>query len=386
MDADIGPGATCVIGVQAQVDGSALGRLRGPVKIELSVDGITDELDAVMCQRFCRGDPLIMRRTSRPMARTMAVDAAKTAKDIRRDLVAKLTEPGAELTVTVREQSIARPPVGCVLIVSTQAGDRGDFGPRALAALSDADGLVAEDRRTARRWLKSLNLPSPLLAAADSDIESIAARLLRGDRLAVLATGLADPIGEAGRRAIAGASRVGAAIIPIAGPAAGFAALVAGTPTERYQWRGILPASGRLRRGVFREAADGTTATAVVVEPGDLSAVLAELAAFVGDRQVSVCMDVGEDTETVSAGPAIELGRDGSMPRPRAPSLVVVSARPASAEASTSGEGDSGVVDRMITSLVDQGAPTRMVAKALADASGISRQEAYAKVLAGKRG
>ena len=383
-DRDIGPRATCVLGVQARVDGPALGRLRGAVRIELSAAGITDELDAVMCQRFCRGDPLIVRRTPQPMARTLAVDAEKTAKDINRDLVAVLADPKAELTVTLREQLTGAPPIGCVLIVPMLTANAGDVSPRTIAALDDSDGLVAEDAGVARRWVKSLKLTAPLLAMGDTDAEAIAARLRRGDRLAVLATGLADGIGAAGRRAIAGAHQAGAEIIPVTGPAAGFAALMAGAPIDRYHWLGVLPASGRLRRSVLREAADAAVATAMAIDPTDLADVLAELGSAVGDRQVSVCLDVGRATETVVQGTASGLSKDRSMPRPRAGSLIVV-APPTTDDEQQSDHGGAAPLREMVSSLLVQGTPTRVVARALADALGISRQEAYARVLAGKR-
>lgn len=384
-DHDIGPSATCVLGVQARVDGPSLGRLRGAVRIELSAAGITDALDAVMCQRFCRGDPLIVRRTSQPMARTLAIGAKKTAKDIRRDLVAALADPQSELIVTLREQPSAMPTAGCVFVVPLLAADSRDVSPRLLAVVADADGVIAEDRGAARRWLKSLNLKPPLLAMGDTDVESVAGRLRRGDRLAVLATGLADAVGAAGRRAIAGARQAGAAIVPVTGPAAGFAALMAGAPADPYYWLGTPPTSGRLRRSVMRQAVDTRAVTAMVVDPSDFAGALADLAGIDGERQLTVCLDVGKDTETVVHGAASDLCRDHAMLRPRAGSLIVVSPPPTAEGESTPEDGNSASIERMVVNLLHQQTPTRVIARALADALGISRQEAYARVLAGKR-
>lgn len=96
-DADIGPRATCVIGVGAQVDGDPR-LLAGPVEIALEAGGIRQRVTAEANPFATHG--FVVRKSDFRGHDTLAVNADAAASDLDRELVAAL-QHGAELTVRI---------------------------------------------------------------------------------------------------------------------------------------------------------------------------------------------------------------------------------------------------------------------------------------------
>ena len=60
---------------------------------------------------------------------------------------------------------------GTLTVVATPLGDRRDLSPRAVAALREADLIVAEDTRSARRLLVEVGVDTkaPILSCIDAN-------------------------------------------------------------------------------------------------------------------------------------------------------------------------------------------------------------------------
>jgi hypothetical protein len=123
IDDDIGPRATCVIGVGADEKRAGLGALSGPVEITLNAGGHRQVVHAYANPFLDPVDGLIVRRSDFRDRDTLAINADAGAADLDRALVHALADLGAHLDVRIRP--VGNPPA--VVAVT----DRADHGWRA---------------------------------------------------------------------------------------------------------------------------------------------------------------------------------------------------------------------------------------------------------------
>jgi hypothetical protein len=151
---EIGPRATCVAAVGAQVESGDLLGLRGWIDLTIEAGGATDVVRAHANPAFADGDRLVVRRAAAPVRDAFLVDADKGASDLDPKLVAALKGPGSTVTVSLEPVRDARAGRGA-LIVSPGApwSIPGQDAARA-ADLSLRSPLGAEDIELARRSLE----------------------------------------------------------------------------------------------------------------------------------------------------------------------------------------------------------------------------------------
>ena len=148
-----------------------------------------------------------------------------------------------------------KPGPGRLTVVATPLGNEGDLSPRAVAALRDADVVVAEDTRSARRLLTAIGAAAskPLLSCFDANeaarAEDVVARLTAGAQVALISEAGTPLVSDPGYRIVAAAIAAGVRIVPVPGPSALLAALVAaGLPTDRFLFLGFPPRKSGGRR------------------------------------------------------------------------------------------------------------------------------------------
>jgi 16S rRNA (cytidine1402-2'-O)-methyltransferase len=185
-----------------------------------------------------------------------------------------------------------RPP-GRLTVVATPLGDVRDLSPRAAAALREAELIVAEDTRSARRLLAEIGAASgptilpTILSCFDANetarAAEVAARLADGGDVVLVSEAGTPLVSDPGYRIVAAAIAAGARVVPIPGPSAVLAALVgAGLPTDRFLFLGFPPRKSGARRRLFA-GVQALPYTLVFYEsPLRTAATLFDLAAVLG--------------------------------------------------------------------------------------------------------
>ena len=130
----------------------------------------------------------------------------------------------------------------------------------------------------------------------------------------------------------------GGTVVPIPGPSAVLAALVAsGIPAPRWAFEGFLPRKGAERRERLARIAADDRATVLFEAPGRTAATLRDLAAACGpERLAAVCRELTKRHEEIRRGP---LGRAGGGGRPPHRSRGEVTIVVAGAAAGAAGDG-----------------------------------------------
>jgi 16S rRNA (cytidine1402-2'-O)-methyltransferase len=273
---------------------------------------------------------------------------------------------------------------GVLFVVSTPIGNLGDVTARALETLRACDRIVAEDTRRTRQLLSHFAIAGKPVDrldahATEDDVRRVLDRLARGETVA-LATdagtpGVSDPGAALTRAAIAAGVRV----VPIPGPSAALAALVASglAGDAGFRFVGFLPRDGSARSEALATIA-GTPEVVILFEaPGRVRGTLRDLADATPDRTACVARELTKVHEELTRGTCAELARDE---REWLGEIVLVLGPHAPAEREARVDDDA--LDARIDEALAQGLHARTVADRLAAWSGRPKRSVYERVVA----
>lgn len=218
-------------------------------------------------------------------------------------------ETGAGRAFIVEGCRIAAAPLDPGLhVVATPIGNLADVTLRALATLAAADRIACEDTRITRRLLDRYGINRPLTAYHEHNAEAkrpeLLAALQRGEAVALVSDAGTPLVSDPGYRLVRAAAEAGHRVIPVPGPCAALAGLVAaGLPTDTFLFAGFLPSRGGPRTSRLRSLS-GVPATLVFYEsPRRLVASLAAMADILGrDRSAAVARELTKHFEEVRRG------------------------------------------------------------------------------------
>jgi 16S rRNA (cytidine1402-2'-O)-methyltransferase len=275
-------------------------------------------------------------------------------------------------------------PQGVLYVVASSLGNPGDLSPRAVATLGAADVVFAEDTRTARRLCESHGIDPPLRSCFDANEEERAAEavgLLRaGKRLALLSEAGTPAVSDPGFKVVRAAIDAGIQVVPIPGPSAVLAALIAsGLPPDRFIFLGFPPRKSGARQ-LFFGRFQGLPATMIFYEsPHRVAETLADLVAVFGpDRPAALARELTKTHEEIVRDSLGSLAARYTEDRPLGEVTLVVGG------ASDAGEleavADPAVAERG-RRLLAAGYSPRDVADILAAETDRGRKETYALVL-----
>jgi 16S rRNA (cytidine1402-2'-O)-methyltransferase len=306
------------------------------------------------------------------------------------------TEAGAERAGPAPERTAAS---GRLFVVATPIGNLRDVTLRALEILGTVPLVAAEDTRHTRRLFARHGLATRLVSYHARNAAARGPELLahlRGGADLALVTDAGTPlVSDPGGELVAAWAAEDGTVVPIPGPSAVLAALVAsGIAGPRWAFEGFLPRSGRERRTRLARVADDPRTTVLFEAPGRLAATLADLAAACGpDRPAGVCRELTKIHEEVRRGSLAELAAAvaGGAIVARGEVVIVVgdaaggSAHRAPGAATTDPGGGEALARARsdVERLVAGGAARGDAARRVAAATGIPRRRLYGAEEAG---
>ncbi len=136
---------------------------------------------------------------------------------------------------------------GTVWIVATPLGNLGDLSPRARQTLEEADLILAEDTRRAGHLLQLAGIAGKRFLSLhehneEGRIDEVLALVSQGMQVALVSDAGTPLIADPGYRLVAACRRQGVPVVPVPGPCAPIAALMAsGLPPYPFVFLGFLP-------------------------------------------------------------------------------------------------------------------------------------------------
>jgi 16S rRNA (cytidine1402-2'-O)-methyltransferase len=268
--------------------------------------------------------------------------------------------------------------VGTLYVVATPIGNLEDVTLRALRVLREAGLLLAEDTRRTRVLLERHAIPArPRSLHAHNEaarLEEALAALAAGRRVALVSDAGTPLVSDPGGRLVTRALAAGHEVVPVPGPSAALAALVAsGLSAEAFTFVGFLPRKAGERAARLAALAERPETLILFESPRRLPATLGELArAFGGERRACVARELTKLHEESARGSLSELARRFAD-RARGEVTLVIEGAP-----STRGTPAARELRERVRAGLAAGASARDVAAELARETGVAKRAIYA--------
>lgn len=268
---------------------------------------------------------------------------------------------------------------GILYLVATPIGNLGDFSPRAVETLRNADFIAAEDTRVSVKLLNHFDIKKPMVSYHEHNRatagEAILTRLLAGESCALVTDAGMPVISDPGEDLVRLCAENGITVQAIPGCcAAVYALAVSGLPTGRFTFEGFLPSGKKERRDQLQELS-GETRTMVFHEaPHRLRATLEDMAAILGgERRIALCRELTKLHEETMRTTLADAAGYYAANEPRGEYVLVVAGREKSAApALTLEEGVALVLRKR-----EEGLRLKDAVRQVADDTGLSRNALY---------
>ncbi len=196
-----------------------------------------------------------------------------------------------------------------IYVVSTPIGNLKDITYRAIEALRNSDLIICEDTRVSKKLLDAYEIKSKLVALNEfnEDIKSheILESIKNLSEVSIISDAGTPLLSDPGYKFIKRASKIGHKIIPIPGPSAILAALVASTlPTDKFIFLGFLPKSEGKKVKLLQEFKDQNQTIIIFESPHRVIKTLETIKEVYGNIIVSVARELTKRYEEISNLPA----------------------------------------------------------------------------------
>jgi 16S rRNA (cytidine1402-2'-O)-methyltransferase len=270
---------------------------------------------------------------------------------------------------------------GTLYLVATPIGNLADITHRALQVLKDVDLIACEDTRHTHKLLQHYAITTKTISYHEHNEQQRAAQLIdslkQGNDIAVVSDAGTPSISDPGFRLVRAAIESEITVVPVPGPSALIAALIAaGLPTDEFFFAGFLPARSNARRARLSEL-QSVPGTLIFYEaPHRLAAALRDAYEILGEREAVVARELTKLHEEIRRGRLSELSRHYESEEPRGEIVVLIDRNVI---------GQTTIHSESVTSLVTQfqqdGLDHRAALKKAARELGLSRAEAYRRLI-----
>ena len=275
---------------------------------------------------------------------------------------------------------------GTLYLVATPIGNLEDITHRALRVLREVDLVACEDTRHTRKLLNHYSISTKTISYHEHNERERAAelvgRLQDGANVAVVSDAGTPAVSDPGFRLVRLAAESGVRVVSIPGPTALISALVAsGLPTDEFFFGGFLPARSNARRTRLAELRS-INATLIFYEaPHRIAATLRDAREVLGEREAVVARELTKMHEEIARGRLSELAEHYASSAGARGEIVLIIDRTviASEDSQTKPVASIG---SLVEIFEQQGLDQRAALKKAARELGISRAEAYRRLVA----
>ena len=203
--------------------------------------------------------------------------------------------------------------MGTLFVVSTPIGNLADLSPRAEETLRNVDRVLAEDTRRTRILTERAGSKARLVSLHEhNERERIGTALdwLSDQQDLALVSDAGTPlVSDPGAKLVGAVLEAGHRVVPVPGPSAVIAALVAsGLPSARFSFLGFPERKGRARKELLARVAASEETVVLFESPRRLVGLLRSLHEVCGgDRLVAVAREMTKVHEEIRRGTLAEV-------------------------------------------------------------------------------
>ena len=253
-------------------------------------------------------------------------------------------------------------------VVGTPIGNLADMSPRAIEVLKNVDLIAAEDTRVFAKLAKHFDIKTKVVSCHEhnekSVVDSLVQKIETGMAIATVSDAGMPGISDPGFRLVRAARRAGVPVFVVPGASAVISPLVlSGFPTDRFTFCGFFDEKKVREDNKIRH-------TIIYYEsPNRVMDTIKTLASVMPERQIAIVREITKIHEEAIIGYPADLLH---ITPPRGEIVIVIAPAP-----------DKKMSDEEISEIVNDivAESTKSTAARLAACTGISKKEAYKKLV-----
>ena len=270
-------------------------------------------------------------------------------------------------------------------VVATPIGNLADITLRALAVLSQADIICAEDTRVTAQLLSAYGIQAKLLSVREHNEQQMAdkviAALAEGKTVAQVSDAGTPAVCDPGAKLAARVRAAGLSVVPVVGASAVMGALsVAGVSEPNFYFHGFLPAKAGERQKLLATWAEATYPIVMFETPHRIAATLADMAAVFPQRPLVLAREISKTFETFLSGTVSEVQTIVAQDSNQSRGEMVLILHPASIERPSELPDDAQQVMKILSAEL----PTKQAAELAAKITGENKKALYDLALSWK--
>ena len=268
---------------------------------------------------------------------------------------------------------------GTLYVVATPIGNLEDITFRAVRVLKEADLIGCEDTRHTAKLLHHYGIDKPTVSYHEHNeaarAEELVAKLTAGLNIAQVSDAGMPGISDPGYRVIKLAIERGVQVVPIPGPSALVAALVAsGLPTDGFQFLGFLPAKSGQRRTLLESLRAMPQTTVVYEAPHRIAETMQDIVELLGaERPVALARELTKVHEEFIRGSAAGVLQRVQQQELKGEMTLLIGRGPEQKSQAETKDIAARLEEIMREQKIDEKAALKVVAKE----RGLSKSEAY---------
>jgi 16S rRNA (cytidine1402-2'-O)-methyltransferase len=276
---------------------------------------------------------------------------------------------------------------GTLYLVATPIGNLADITHRALQVLKDVDLIACEDTRHTHKLLQHYAITTKTISYHEHNEQQRAAHLIdllkQGSDVAVVSDAGTPSISDPGFRLVRAAIESDVPVVPVPGPSALISALIAaGLPTDEFFFAGFLPSRSNARRAKLNELRSIPGTLIFYEAPHRLAMTLTDAYEILGEREAVVARELTKLHEEIRRGRLSELSSHyADEENPRGEIVVLIDHNVIDEPARKNAATVSSLVEQFEQDGLDHRAALKKAAREL----GLSRAEAYRKLISERR-
>ncbi len=282
------------------------------------------------------------------------------------------------------------PSKGVLYVVATPNGNLEDITLRALKTLKAVQLVAAEDTRRTGILLRHFGIDVPIISVHEHNeqfrVQKIAARLAKGDSVALVTDAGTPGVSDPGAGLVAAVRAEGFRVEPIPGASAVATAIsAAGIDSDGFTFLGFPPIRLKDRKKWLAALQEGTLSRAVVFfeAPHKIQRTLEDLKLFV-DRPIFIARELTKLHEELIWATPDDLLKHFENPQGEF-TVVVPPGRPANAEAAEPSDSEIEALVGQITE-IDRPKSKREAARMAGERLGLTAKRVYAALERAKVG
>jgi len=273
---------------------------------------------------------------------------------------------------------------GTLYLVATPIGNLADITHRAIQILKDVDLIACEDTRHTHKLLQHYGITTKTISYHEHNeqqrTDQLIVLLKQGSDVSVVSDAGTPSISDPGFRLVRAAIENEVPVVPVPGPSALISALIAsGLPTDEFFFAGFLPARSNARRARLNELRSVPGTLIFYEAPHRLAITLKDAYELLGEREAVVARELTKLHEEIRRGRLSQLTKHYTSEENARGEIVILIDRNAIAE---SPKETQSSVAALVAQFEQEGMDHRSALKKAARELGLSRAEAYRKLIA----